>query len=165
MEIELLPLEKIIIDGKEICLNADKMTVEALIGAGENMGNRHYYYDSEMAIDYNDDGMVEFIEFLGGSDGLLKPLIYGVSAFDIQADELITLLTEKNHGRIDDTEDGYSYGFLELSVGIYRELRPCDIEEMKADGVPVDDNEGLEQDKTRANHWQTIGIGVAGYYN
>ena len=38
------------------------------------------------------------------------------------------------------------------------------IEEMKADGIPTEDNEDLAADIKRANHWATIGIGVAGYY-
>ena len=38
------------------------------------------------------------------------------------------------------------------------------IEEMKADGISVEDNEDVAQDMRRANHWATIGVGVAGYY-
>ena len=57
---------------------------------------------------------------------------------------------------------------MDISVGLYREIRPQDvlemIEEMKAGGIPVEDNEDLEADKRRAEHWATIGFGVAGYY-
>ena len=38
------------------------------------------------------------------------------------------------------------------------------IEEMKADGIPTEDNEDLAADMRRANNWATIGVGVAGYY-
>ncbi len=66
--------------------------VEAAIGKGQLVGNRYYYFDSEMAIDYNDNNTVEFIEFLCGIDGSLQPHIYGVSAFGLPADDLVELL-------------------------------------------------------------------------
>ena len=73
-----------------------------------------------------------------------------------------------NDGEVDDNEQEYSYAFRNISVRIYRKIRPSDvaemIEEMKADGVATEDNEDLANDMRRANHWATIGIGVAGYY-
>ena len=70
-----------------------------------------------MRILYDKDDKVEFVEFLGGVDGMLKPVIYGVSAFDTNAETLMELLTQKN-------------------AGVVR----------------------------NAEHWATIGFGVAGYY-
>lgn len=168
MKIEIYPLEKVVIDGASINLGMERSAVEATIGRGEHAGERYYYYDSEMAIDYDKNGMVEYIEFLGGIDGSLQPFIYGVPAFETPADELTALLREKNHGDVDDSEEGYSYAFLNISVGVYREVRPIDvaemIEEMKAEGIDVENNEDLETDKRRANHWATIGIGIPDYY-
>ena len=74
--------------------------VEAAIGKGQLVGNRYYYFDSEMAIDYNDNNTVEFIEFLGGIDGSLQPHIYGVSAFGLPADDLVELLRYMNDGKL-----------------------------------------------------------------
>lgn len=88
MNIEIYPLDRAVIDGVPICLGMDQAAVEAAIGKGELAGSRYYYYNNEMAIDYL-NGKVEFIEFLGGMDGALHPWIYGVSAFDTPADELI----------------------------------------------------------------------------
>ena len=65
MNIELYPLEKVVIDGASIYLGMEQSAVESVIGKGELVGKRYYYYNSEMAIDYNDHQMVEFIEFLG----------------------------------------------------------------------------------------------------
>jgi len=62
---------------------------------------------------------VEFIEFLAGTKGKLKPEIYGASAFDTDASVLYELLKDKNNGDIDDNENGYSYRFLNISVGVY----------------------------------------------
>ena len=36
--------------------------------------------------------------------------------------------------------------------------------EMKQDGIDVLNNEDLENDRKRAMHWATIGIGKPGYY-
>ena len=98
-----------------------------------------------MRFDFDDDGKVEFIEFLGGIDGKLQPTIYGVSVFQSKADTLYNILSDENHGEIDDSGNGYSYGFLNISVGVFRPNIPKD--EMK-----------------KANYWATIGIGTADYY-
>ena len=129
MNAEIYPLEKVVVDGVSIYFGMDQSAVETAIGKGQLAGKRYYYYNNDMAIDYSDHKTVEFIEFLGGIDGSLHPVIYGVSAFDSPADELADLLRQKNNGAI-----------LNISVGVYRETRPSDvmemIEEMKADGIP-----------------------------
>lgn len=167
MRIEIYPLDKVVIDGNSICLGMERAAVEAAIGKGQFVGHRYYYYNSDMAIDYKDE-KVEFIEFLGGIDGSLHPQIYGVSAFDTPAEELIRILQQKNDGEIDDSEQGYGFAFLNISVGVYREMRPSDvaemIEEMKADGIPTENNEDVQSELRKTNHWATIGIGAAGYY-
>ena len=168
MNIEIYPLEKIVVDGVSIYLGMDQSAVETAIGKGQLIGKRYYYYDNDMAIDYSENKTVEFIEFLGGIDGSVHPVIYGISAFDTLADELDSLLRQKNDGEIDDSEQGYSFAYLNISVGVYRERRPSDvmemIEEMKADGIPTEDNEDVEAEMRKADHWATIGVGVAGYY-
>ena len=168
MKIEIYPLDKVVFDGVTVCLGVERSAVENAIGAGQFIGKRYYYCNNELAIDYNENGTVEFIEFLGGVEGSLQPTIYGVSAFGSDAEEVAELLKQKNDGEITDTEQGYSYSFSNISVGVYREIRPSDIlemiEEMKADGIPTEDNEDLATDMRRANHWATIGVGVAGYY-
>ena len=168
MNIEIFPLNKVRVDGVSVGLGMERSAVENAIGTGQLIGKRYYYYNNELAIDYNENGTVEFIEFLGGSEGYLQPIIYGVSAFGTNAEEVVELLKQKNDGEITDTEQEYSYSFSNISVGVYREIRPSDIlemiEEMKANGIPTEDNEDLAADMRRANHWATIGVGVAGYY-
>ena len=168
MKIEIYPLDKVVFDGVPVCFGVERSAVENAIGAGQLIGKRYYYYNNELAIDYNENGTVEFIEFLGGVEGSLQPTIYGVSAFGSDAEEVAELLKQKNDGEITDTEQGYSYSFSNISVGVYREIRPSNIlemiEEMKADSIPTEDNEDLAADMRRANHWATVGVGVAGYY-
>lgn len=71
--------------------------VVEILGEGE-LGNRHYFYDNELAIDYDDNDSVEFIEFLGGIDGTLHPVIYGMPVFESNADELFSILKKHNNG-------------------------------------------------------------------
>lgn len=166
MKIEIYPLDKVLIDGTSVCLGMEQSDVESAIGKGQLIGKRYYYFDSEMAIDYSND-KVEFIEFLSGIDGILKPLIYGISAFEAQANYLLEVLKEKNTGVISDTENGYSYQFQNISVGVYREAVPKDINEMieeaVSSGTPMSDDE-IRYEMKRADHWSTIGIGITGYF-
>lgn len=168
MNVTIFPLDRLVIDDISISLGMERNRVEALLGTGSTINNRHYYYNHEMAIDYDSNDKVEFIEFLGGIDGSLKPVIYGISAFDTEAEEMLEILKKNNDDTVDDSEPGYSYSFSNLSVGVYREIRPEDvlemIEEMKAEGILTENNPILENDKRRAKHWSTIGFGVAGYY-
>lgn len=145
MKIELFPLEKMVIDGLEIYLGSHQQDVIEILGEPEEICEqyggetwRHYYYDSALALDYDRNGKLEFIEFLDGHDGKLRPYIYGVSAFDTEKDQLVSILSEHNNGPIDDSECD-SYGFLAISVGIW-----------------ADD----EDDE----YWTTIGIGIKDYY-
>lgn len=173
MDIKLYPLDKAEIDGKTIYLGMDKNALFEVLGESEEFhtawdsdNERHYYFDGELAIDLDDENKVEFIELLYGIDGELQPIIYGVYAFQEDADSLLELLREKNNGEID-YESDHSYGFLEISVGIYRESIPQDviesIQEAKDKGSPLDDEE-IEEEMRRASHWDTIGIGVKDYY-
>ena len=134
MVAEVYPLEKVVLNGTSIALGMPQTAVEARLGKGDSVKNRRYYFNSDLAIHYAQDGTVEYIEFLGGVDGSLNPVLYEVSAFDVPADALVNMLRDKNGGAMLDTEHGYSYAFPNLSVGIYRE--------------------GL------ASHWATLGIGV-----
>lgn len=168
MNIEIYPLEKVVIDGISIYLGEDQSAVENAIGKGQLVGKRYYYYNAEMAIDYNDNKTVEFIEFLGGIDGKIQPSIYGKYAFKTKADDLYNILCQKNNGNINDNENGYSYSFLNICVGIYRSSIPENVQEMIAEaaenGEPMETEE-IEYEMKRADYWSAIGIGVEGYYN
>lgn len=164
----LKPLKGLEWNGQLIPFGASKKEVEMVMGNPAIVNKSYYYFENELRFDFDKKGNIEFIEFLGGIDGKLKPIIYDMSAFESSTDELKKLLREKNAGEVDDAEGEYSSSFLNISVGVYRDITPGDvqemIEDMKADGIPTEGNEDLENDKRRANHWGTIGIGIAGYY-
>ncbi|MDE6592273.1 MAG: hypothetical protein K2K57_04320 [Oscillospiraceae bacterium] len=165
MQALLYPLDKAVIGDKNICLGMDKSSVFNMLGKGESFDEkRYYYFNSDLAVDFDDKNKVEFIEFLGGIDGELQPMIYNISAFEENADDLLEILKKFNNGEIDDSENGYSYGFLEISVGIYREFLPEEvIEDAKNNNMSLDDEDVME-DLRKALHWATIGFGVKNYY-
>ena len=166
MNIQIYPLDMIIFDNISIHFGIEKSAVELALGKGQPIGNRYYYFKNEMAIDYLENKAV-FVEFMGGVDGKLKPVIYGVSAFDIDAAELLAVLKANNNGEMCDDENGYSYQFSKISIGVYREVLPDQITEMieeaKRFGNPMSDDE-IQYKMKRANHWVTIGCGSVGYY-
>lgn len=145
MRVEVFPLEKIIIDNKEIMLGMNINEVQKLIGISDRgFSNcdgescRHYYFDSELGLDFDESGLLEFIEFLGGIDGNLRPYLYGVSAFETSADELLKIIMQQDD-EVDDSEADYCYCFLNIGIGLWRQ-----------------DNQN--------KYWDTIGIGVDKYY-
>ena len=166
MNIQIYPLDKVVFDNISISFGMEKSAVELALGMGEVAGSRCYYFNGEMAIDYQEN-KVDFVEFMGGVDGKLKPTIYGVSAFDVNAAELVDVLKANNNGEICDDENGYSYQFSNISVGVYREALPDEITEMieeaKNDGNPMSEDD-IAYEMKRANHWATIGSGAVGYY-
>lgn len=169
MNIVLLPLKGVEIDSAFVSFGMTRSEAEAILGSAECVRERCYYFDGEMAVDYDADGRVDFIEFLGGADGALSPCVYGVSVFDVKADELYDLLALKNGAEIQDNENGYAYAFVNISVGVYRTITPKDVlqeaEEMQADGICPEENEDFLADKRSSEHWATIGVGSSGYYS
>lgn len=134
----LFPLDKVVLDDKEIKLGMTKNDVETVLGQGETYDNSRYYYHDELAIDYSsNDNTVEFIELLGGPDGEIQPEIYGIKAFQVDANELEQVLCGHNGADVDDSEED-SRAYRKISVGIYRE--------------------------NYEDRWETIGLGVTDYY-
>ena len=168
MNIELFPLDKAVVDGQDITLGTDRASVEEVLGAGEQVDNRAYYFGSSLCVEYNESKKVSFIEVsCGNPESPVTATIYGADIAKSGADRILQILTEKNHGEMEN-ENGYSYTFFNLGVGVYREITPDDykelIEEMKANGDPVEGNPDVKTDFWKSTHWATIGIGTSNYY-
>ncbi len=143
---------------------------------GESSANREtdgtyrlYYFDNDIAFDFDDDNKLEFIEFLGGEKGSLRPKIYGEYAFELEADELVKLLTSHNGREPEDNENAYAYGFNDISLGLYRASTPLAIEEsrqeMIKEGCSMEEiEEYVSYEKERSDYWSCIGIGKQEYY-
>ena len=160
-KIKLIPLVGMEFSDAKIALASSQKDVKNLFGEPYSTRNHSlFYFNNELRFDFDDDGSIEFIEFLGGFDGKLQPVIYGVSAFRTPADTLYNVLSKENQGEIDDSEDGYSYGFLNISVGVYRLSVPQDVEDLIAEAIadkkPMDEAE-IEDEMKKANYWATIG--------
>jgi hypothetical protein len=154
-------LEGIEWNGTNILFGYTKEDVEKILGKPDKKKESYYYFDSALRFDFDENGELEFIEFLGGIESSVHPVIYGTDAFTAMADEIYDLLKKNNGGRLIDEECGYAYAFVNISVGVYRESIPEDIEEMEEEGAFPED---LEEEKKLAYHWATLGIGKKGYY-
>ena len=165
----LLPLEGMDHNGAPIRFGQSRAEVEGLLGTPDGVrGSRCYYFGHELALDFDSEGGLEFIEFLAGSEGALRPRLYGLDVFASDADELLAQLLERNGGDVDDSEAGYSYALRALSVGLYREITPEDVNAMLREMLNVDLTQlggvDIEQEQYKAHHWGTVGLGRPGYY-
>ena len=164
----LIPLTGLEWNGQTIRFGDSREAVEQILGEAEVVRGSHYYFNKELRFDFDDNGGLKFIECLGGMDGGLQPELCGVPAFQTDAEELLELLKGENDGDIDDSEAEYEYRLLNISVGLYREITPADMDGMLLEMSNMDlTNMGdirIEEETRRAHHWDTIGIGAKDYY-
>ena len=167
-KITLLPLEGIDFDHTRLSFGSTRTEAESALGPVQNVHrNRCYFFNGELALDFDGADRLEFIEFLGGPGGTLSPALFGLSVFDTDAQELLDLLEEKG-GPADDVDGGYTVTVPSLSVGLYREISPADVEElvraMSRMDVTTLGHVDLAAEQRRAQRWETIGIGRENYY-
>ncbi len=167
MLITILPLQGIRWSDKIIRLGSTTADVEAVLGHPEIVGESYYYFESELRLDFSEDGKLEFIEFLAGLDGKIQPVIYGIQAFQADADELYRVLEEHASGNIIDDENGYSFTFPNIGIGVYRESTPADVIsltcELKESGVNIADDPDIEEEQLKASHRATISVATSEY--
>lgn len=166
--ITLFPLEGIEVDGRAIRFGMSRPVAEEILGSAKNVHrNRCYFLNSELALDFDGGGTLEFIEFLGGPGGELSPEVYGLPVFDTDAQELLELFEEKG-GPARDEDGGYTVTIPALSVGLYREISPADVEELIREMAKMDvttlGHIDLAAEQRRASHWETVGLGKENYY-
>ena len=172
--ITLLPLQGVDIENIGLLnLGSSKEDVHALLGKpSEHTDHSWFYAKHEFRIDFDDNGDIEFIEFVFGPYPERTTLsLYGHNPFELPAAELVALLTEHNQdGGIDDSDAAYCYTFAKLAVGIWREFTAEDVQESlvelsaEEDEYDADNEAWLARDLAMAKHFWTIGLGVDGYY-
>lgn len=165
----LIPLTGLEWKGQIIRFGDSRERVDRILGApNSTRDNVGYYCGAELKVEFDAGHRVRFIECLAGMDGGIQPEIYGVSAFETDAEELLEVLKRENNGPVDDSENGYSYAFLNSGVGVYREVTPEAVEAMVRELMNVEltalGHIDLEGENRRAHHWETIGIGEKDYY-
>lgn len=168
MKIIVKPLEGIYWEGQSICLGEARSSVEDTLKSFQHEGYSDYGFQMDLRIDFDEKDCVEFIEFIGGRESRIRPFIYDTFAFEVPAEELFEVLKIHNEGTIDDSEKEYCYGFMNISVGIYRESTPKAlaefIKEMQEDGIDIEHNENVAIEREKASYWATLGIGCKNYY-
>ena len=168
-QIMLFPLIGVEWDGMSLRFGQSEAEVSAVLGQPETVrGKRRYYFDGELALDFDGEGRLEFVEFLAGPEGSLRPDLYGWDVFAADADELYALLAERNGPDIDDGEAPYGCALRRLSIGLYREIAPDDVTAMLKEMCNMDLTQlgGLDigAEKEKAHHWGCVGIGKKNYY-
>ena len=132
-------------------------------------GNQLFYDDYELRIDIDQYDHVEFIECIYGPFLEKTEIeINNINPFKTKSSDLIQILSEKNNGKIDQSEEPYCYAFLNSSVGIYRDSCEVDIDEMitemKNTGEYESNKDWVLNDKEKAQFFWTVGIGKAKYF-
>ena len=116
-------------------------------------------------MDFDINQKLEFIELQGPNTKYINPTIYGINPFEIEADELVKLLKEKNGSNIDDTEAQYSYCFSDISVGIWRQNIPENFSEYEIKDATEEEKNIWKTEQNKAKFFWTIGVGNVGYYD
>src|SRR5947209_1250992 len=135
--ITIIPLLGIDIAGLgRIELGQSRVEIEKRLGLpGEYSNNaRSVYPDYECTISFDQSNTVEFIEFnTGPFPQRIQLSLYDINPFQVGADNLVALLSERNAGPEDESEAKYSYTFLNISVGIWRQGTEEDLQEWVAE--------------------------------
>lgn len=167
MNFTMLPLQGIRWDEQEVLLGSTMEAVEAKLGQPDIVDQSLYYFDSELRFDFSEKGRLEFIEFLGGYHGNIQPIIYGIQAFQVNADELYRILADHNTGNIMDNEHGYSFAFPNIGIGIYRESIPGNVSDLISEleklGINVAGNSDVKEEQLKSSHWATISLASSNY--
>lgn len=169
-DIKLLPLAGVEWRGMLVPFGSLREKADQVFGPpeGEEQNGRRYYLKGELRLDFDKEGRLEFAECLGGEEGVLRPWLCGLPAFETDAEELLEQLKEKSGGPVRDEEEGVCCVFPEISVGLFREITPAAVEEMIRELSQIEltalCNVDLSAELHRAHRWDSIGIGREEYY-
>lgn len=168
----LLPLEGIEIEDIGVLkLGTSKEAVHKMLGKPtEHDDHSWVFMKYEFRLDFDEEGNIEFIEFIfGPTPEKIVLSLYEQNPFELEAADLVALLTKCNRGAaIDDSDAPYCYTFAHLAMGVWRQFSDADVQQ-SIDETPVEDqdaedDEWLARDLEMGKHFWTIGLGVAGYY-
>jgi len=161
--IKLMPLEGILIQNSlQIRLGMSDKELYNIIGKPDNKYEQEIFYDEyDIKIELDSFNKIEYIEIL--SNEIINVEIYKINPLELYADQLIDLLKEKNGGDIFVEGNGIGYIFNNISVRLWRESIPDDINdiiiESKQDGVYDEMKDEIMSDLEKSKKFTTIGIG------
>ena len=147
-EIIVKPLESAL----GVKLNSSRIEVHNTIGIPTRIIENTDHYQNEdlmFSIDYDENNCVEYISISNPLSNKFKVLYNNYNIFENTAEELIKKIESETIFRYDrdDPEMEYSYIFNDLELSFWRSTLP----------ESEDDNDG--------KFFETVGIGVKGYYD
>jgi len=127
IKLKIIPLIGIEINDSKITFGSNINEIIKILGEPDYKNERQLYYDTlEFRMDFDNDKNLKFVELQGPETEKINPEIYGINPFEIEANELITILEEKDSD-IDVSEKPYCYCFREISIGVWRDTTPENI--------------------------------------
>lgn len=152
--------------------------VKSIMGEPENekndsSGNKEilYYLGMSLLLQFDQEKKLEYIELSidPSYNEEVQSIIYGVDPFDIEFDELIDLLKEKNSGKINAIDPEHRFEFPDISVSIWRESTLDEIEdsveELKYEQNYLDEKQDFyKDDAKRTKYVSSIGIGTTNFF-
>lgn len=132
----------------------------------ETIGNSLYFSNGDIRVDFDEKDAVEFIEIRGGRDSSFCPVFHKMPLFEMEVTEVLKLL-EAGYA-VEVRENGHSYVVPELELALWRERTEADvegfIEDMKKEGIAVEGNPDVEQERNMAHYFEAVSIGRKGYF-
>ena len=103
-----------IVNGENLAFGISKTELFIKIGKPSNVNDNQLFYDNfEFRIDLDQDEKVEFIECIYGPFPEKTEIeIYDINPFKTNSSDLIQILSEKNNGEIDQSEEPYCFTFI-----------------------------------------------------
>jgi len=110
----------------------------------------YYYHDSCFQVNFDDEGKVTYIE-LSWCPSQFQVQWNEHSVFDLTADDVVRILTQEGPGV--EEEDGHSYVFYDMDVGLWRPVLPSDYQP-----------EDVMDEYRNGKYWTTIGVGFGSFF-
>ena len=148
IKIDIFPFKSVL----GVDLNSTKRQVRRAVGKPSRKIDNIYHYQKEdpmFSVDFDAEGLVEYISISKPITTEVQVLFKGLNVFDIPALDLVNNIESELQYKFDpdDPELGYSFVFPEIQLSLWRSV--------------------ISEDETdqEGKYFQTVGIGVEGYYN
>ncbi|WP_404812398.1 hypothetical protein ACIRNY_01520 [Capnocytophaga canimorsus] len=164
VKLKIIPLVGIEINNSRIFFGSDMDEIIKTLGEPDYKNDRQFYYDTlEFRMDFDTNKKLNFVELQGPDTERIIPEIYGVNPFELEADDLIALLKEKDDN-IDASEKPYCYCFQKISIGVWRDVTPERVIQSIPKNIIGEEENIWQKELDKAKRFWTVGAGIDGYY-
>lgn len=120
-----------------------------------------FHFNGCFKVGYSTETFI--VNFIGVfSDNGVDVVYKGIDLFNIEAEKVIALISAETPYDKELPEQGYSYVFTALELSLGRSGIP---EKVEAENIDEDDLEYLEEERRKARFFDSVGLGVEGYYS